>query len=207
MASFLPVAFADYPEEGNMIGRLVVGYGELETLLAFCVGATLGNDDQALRLIFRVHGEEQRIEIADAIARPYLEAKGLADFWNDSLGAIRHCKAIRNQFAHSQWVTDDKGLMFGDWGKGSQKRKGEVTAQFKPIHTDVLLQQLTWFSHTGLLLQHVQKLYEWAGESASQKPKGPKRVPRPPLSNWTGSNSNPTTDSEHREIPEECLPE
>jgi hypothetical protein len=62
MARALFYLFDKFPDDARRIGSLVVGYGEIEFELALVVGAVLKDDDQAIRVLFRTHGEEQRIE-------------------------------------------------------------------------------------------------------------------------------------------------
>src|SRR4051794_31432912 len=80
-------AFQLCPEEGAIIGRLLAGYGELEVDLALCVAATLDDDvDTAFRIMFRLRGESQRIEIADAFIQQHYSA-GLRSEYGEALGA------------------------------------------------------------------------------------------------------------------------
>jgi len=80
--NILPV-FRTFPEEGQIIGRLVVGYGVLEFYLICCLGPALGSDDRALRALFRVRSESTRIDVADALMRPPYKEIGLQDKYNE----------------------------------------------------------------------------------------------------------------------------
>jgi hypothetical protein len=51
-----------------IISRILGGYGELEFLLAVCLGNVLGDTKKALRVFFRTRGETARIATADALA-------------------------------------------------------------------------------------------------------------------------------------------
>lgn len=181
--------FEQYPEEGRLVGWLVVAFGEIEHGLAFCIGDALGDDDQAGRIMFRLKGEESRIEVADAIIRPVYEKLKIADAYNETLGAVRHCKTIRNQYAHSTWLPGSDGLMFGAFEKGAKTRTGELKGTFTSISKDVLRQQLTYFTFTDYMLTYLPELRRWAAAGrSSPPPEAPARVPRPPL------NSLPETD-------------
>jgi hypothetical protein len=184
MARALFYLFDKFPDDARRIGSLV-GYGEIEFELALVVGAVLKDDDQAIRVLFRTHGEEQRIEIADALSRGAYEVAGLADCFNEAIGAINWCKKIRNQYAHSHWMDDDDGFMqFASMDAAADKRAGEVAISFSPILSDVLEMQVTWFEYTANLLRHLSRLYEWkAGGSSTPRPKAPQRVSKPPLNN------------------------
>lgn len=174
--------FDEFPEEGRLVGRLVVAYGELEHGLAFCIGDVLGDDDQAGRILHRVRGEKSRIEVADAIIRPTYEKLNIQDAYNETLGAVRHCRAIRNQYAHSTWVKHKNDLYFGDFENGAQKRLGELKGSFAPISLSVLRGQLEYFTYTDYSLTNLPDLRRWAAAGRpNPRPEDFPKAPRPPL--------------------------
>ena len=65
MTETIMPCFDRFPEEGNMIGRLLAGYGELELELCRCVAVINGDLDAAIRAILRERGEQKRIGKAD----------------------------------------------------------------------------------------------------------------------------------------------
>lgn len=176
--------FDRFPKQASAIGRLVVGYGELEAGMVFCVSDVLGDSDQAVRIMFRANGENTRIELCDAIVRPTYQSLGIIDVWGETQGALRHCKKIRNQYAHSHWLEIEGDLKFGDFERAVETRAGAVSTKFSPIDMDVLTMQLDFFTYTDYLLMYLPELRKWkAGESSNPEPEAPKRAPRPPLSN------------------------
>lgn len=70
----MPGAFAQFPEEGAIVGRLIVGYGQLEWDLCLLVGAALNDWETAVKAMFRSRGESQRLSLADALARQRVPA-------------------------------------------------------------------------------------------------------------------------------------
>jgi hypothetical protein len=142
MADILLHDFERFPEEAAIIGRIIAGYGELEYWWAKCLGRTLNDDDSALRMVFRQR-DAKRIETADALMRPAYQKAGLGDKYNEMLGAIRHCRTIRNQYAHSHWISyHEAGLFFGSFEHDANKKGdgGPFTIPFR--HVDVPLLQL-----------------------------------------------------------------
>lgn len=191
--------FDPFPEEAAVIGRLVVGYGELEYLLALLVSAAIGDEERAVRAIFRCKGETARIDVADALARPIYEAAGLGGAYTEALGAVRLCKTIRNQYAHSHWVADEGMLKFADIGDAAHKSEPRLTFVFKAIGNVVLNQQARWFDYTHHLLAHLaQTLARKMGQSSSPPVEAPPRVPRPRLNSSAEKSDSPNRGSAAR---------
>ena len=89
--------------EGNAIGRMLAGYGELELEMTLCVAAAIKDLDGALRKMFCTRGEDRRIKVARSnLKLPAASAK-LEAVTERILGDMEWCKAIRNQYAHCQW--------------------------------------------------------------------------------------------------------
>src|SRR5258707_682232 len=115
---FMP-AFVDFTEEGTIIGRMLLGYGELEFELLSCAAEVVGRD-VALKVLFRARGEKQRIEIGDAIVRPQFKGTQLETHYAETIGALHWCRTIRNQYAHSHWLHWEKeGLFFTSLDKAA----------------------------------------------------------------------------------------
>lgn len=173
---------------------LIVSYGELEYQLSLLVGSVLGDNNQGIRLLFRVKGEDTRIELTDAIVRPKLSQSGLSDIFNDTIGAIRLCKTIRNQFAHSHWFSDDDGLSYYDLDAASKVREGDISLFLKPISADVLKLQANWFLYTSELINYLTARHDQVeGRLSNPLPRVPERVPRPPLNNLRPKQSDQNT--------------
>jgi hypothetical protein len=126
-------AFRRHPKSAAVIGRLVVGYGEIEFLLAWTAGAALASQNaipiglskpehrqqyehEALTLFFKERGGKERIRKAGRIISPTASIVGLHKELCDALLIVRRCYSIRNMFAHCQF--DDnyrkRGLFFVD---------------------------------------------------------------------------------------------
>ena len=64
MSTIMP-GFDRFPKEGDLIGRLLAGYGELELEMCACLAATTDDLGGAIKKLFGVRGERKRIQQAD----------------------------------------------------------------------------------------------------------------------------------------------
>lgn len=152
MSTLLP-AFERYPEEGRILGELVVGYGELELSFAHMVAFIAGDHDVTFKALYRARGEEQRINIGDALARPRLTAGPYRDHYDRTVSAMRHCTKIRNLFAHCQIGDDAAGLWFVALEENAKK------------HAIYDLGDLTQYTITLPMLQGYAKFFEFTKKS------------------------------------------
>lgn len=107
--SALP-CFKRFPGEAAIIGRLLAGYGELEFELAQLLGVVMGDVIRAMRVMYRVKTEGNRLDVADAMIFPALPNDELRGQYANAYGAMVHCKSIRNGYAHSHWSANDHNL-------------------------------------------------------------------------------------------------
>jgi hypothetical protein len=103
--------FKKFPEEADLIGRMVMGYGEMEFHLAWCVTHVIDDEDTAFKVIFRAPGEVARILAADALARLKISDQRLRTLFEQAIAGLHHCRKIRNQYAHCHWL--DEGTQIG----------------------------------------------------------------------------------------------
>jgi hypothetical protein len=94
------------------------------------------------------------------LAQPKLAPhKSLAGNYTYAVGCARHCRAIRNQYAHCQWGDDaTAGLFFTNLNDAAAKPSGFA---FEWFHVDVPLleEQEAFFVHTRRCLWHVESEY------------------------------------------------
>ena len=160
MADPILPAFWRYAKEGEIIGRLLAGYAELEFELGLCLGLVLGDRDAGLRVMFRERGEERRIRKADKQMRPAYESAGLLEAYSAAIDDFGWCKRTRNRYAHCHWYdTREEGLCFldlEDWAKG------ETSLEFKKYRLNVPLleQQEAYFRYVQMALWHLFEKFE-----------------------------------------------
>lgn len=112
MASSIIPAFDRHPAEAALIGMLMAGYGELEFMLAWLVRWIIDDEDKAFRFLYRSRGESQRIMVAEALIAAPLRGHRYQPDMDGVISDLRHCLAIRNQYAHANWADAPAGLTF-----------------------------------------------------------------------------------------------
>lgn len=185
MSNIMP-AFDKFPREGAIVGRLLVGYGELELGLCFCVAAARDDFNMVFKAMFRPRGESQRILIADAMGRGPLHQAGVAQPFEEAISAMKLCLKIRNQFAHCYW-TDDFGRQLGfveleDTADKNRTINDVYHIKASDITLAVLEAQEAYFVYTRDLLAHLtSRVKQGARKSPGSVFPAPKTVSRPPL--------------------------
>jgi hypothetical protein len=136
-----------YEKEQQTVGRLLMAYGEFEVEVARLMGYAFGGDeDTAARVFFRVNGEAARLDVADAILRPFFNKLNLAGQWSNALGAMRYCKNVRNQYAHCSWFANEGGpLSFTNMDKDADSPDGILKSHLYPTDLGLLRKQEEYF--------------------------------------------------------------
>jgi hypothetical protein len=203
-------AFQDYPAEAAIIGRLLAGYGDLEFTLLTCVVAVSRDVNTSIRTLFRVRGEKQRIQIADAIIRHAYKKAGLYEPYCEGIGAMEFCRQIRNQYAHCHWISYKKqqtGLFFTDLEDVAKQNSDDPTVQELHVDVPLLDSQEAYFSYTMSCLVFLNLEYKrLTGQSPTHTLSMPKKRPRPKLHNPPEEHPPPTL-KEVRETPPESQEE
>lgn len=110
MAFILPV-FEKFQAEGESIGRLIIGYDELEIALCRCVAEAVNDLDMVVKKLFGKRlGEKQRIKKAVSIGQCSYQALGLQELFNEIICEMHHCRLIRNQFSHCAFYEDPDNM-------------------------------------------------------------------------------------------------
>lgn len=177
----MPV-FDAYPQEGEIVGRLLAGYSELEIGLMHCVMELRSEFDAPFKAMYRNRGEKQRIDIADALARhDFLTLNAnLGNQFAIAISGLHHCRKIRNQFAHCQWYGTDLGHVtftyLEEEAKVNAKVKDFKSLTIKRINLPLLQAQKFYF-------EYVQDLLLWIVHETqflrSKIPKNPWPCPTP----------------------------
>ena len=165
-----------------------MAYGEFEFTIAQLLGYAIpGGDDTAARLLYRVNGEAARLDVADALLRPFFETTlRIAGAWTNTLGALRYCKNVRNQYAHCHWhnpATIPLGLCFLNMDHDADSPEGTLNVHFYPTDLLLLQKQHEYFEYTLDWLFYLQcACWAHVGKN-SRNPRVPKSIPQPPLHN------------------------
>lgn len=176
--------FDRHPEEGTIIGRILVSFGEIEVTLAVVVGNVgLLNLEKGLRAIYKVRGTSSRLELADALLRTKFTEAGLESDYLGNKAAIAYCKTIRNQFSHCIWADDASGLYFTDL-QSAADRVDMLRFNWRHVDVALLTRQLEYFDNTLACIISLES--RWlisAGERPSYDAPMPKALEMPPLHN------------------------
>jgi hypothetical protein len=181
--------FNRFPKEGDIIGRLLAGYGELELEMSACVAAVTNDLDSAIKALFGVRGEQRRIKTADSMMKASYVSAGLGSKYKRTIANMDWCRTVRNQYAHCSWYdTTAEGLCFVDLERTAKlKRKiASVTAHRHPVDAALLKRQETYFKYVQKCFWHLAEAYRIVHGKAS---KGgplhawPARLTRPPKHN------------------------
>lgn len=179
----LLIELKGFEREQELIGRMIMAYGELEFEVAHLMdyAVTFGKDTGP-RILFRVNGEAARLDVADAILRPFFETMNLDGQWGNTLGALRYCKNIRNQYAHCNWKADPaKPLYFMNLDRDANSPDGPLTLQLYPTDLALIQKQHEYFEHTLDWLFYLNCQSRKLLRIEAPEPVAPKFVSKPPL--------------------------
>src|SRR5437879_2536793 len=93
-------SFDHFPTEALAIGKMVASFGEIELLFGLVASTALGNQNLALRAMYRGRSTGGRIDLADVLMRDAMIKANLKPLYDETLSSVRHCLKIRNQYAH-----------------------------------------------------------------------------------------------------------
>jgi hypothetical protein len=183
--------FSKFSAEGDIIGRLLAGYSNIEVSLFHAVHVATGDFDAALKKMFGIRSERKRIDAAEQLGLPEYQRLNLAADFREALTVMRHCLNIRNQYAHWIWWDDYSGqLAFANVEDLAKPKTGKVTdlSTLNAHHVDAALlkAQEAYFVYADDLLLWVNyegRFTEGKLGNAWQNPMGskPSSLPRPNL--------------------------
>lgn len=185
MVESLLIQFDYHSEERRLIGKIILAYGELEIAVMQLLTTTLrGDTNTAVRTLYRLRSESNRLEVADALVSPQLAQHKLAGAWDEAYAAMKCCKSIRNNYAHGQWLSDRGQLRFGDLDKAALTKGPNCAITMRPLSLAILKKQWAYFQYAHHQLAWID--YRYATLTAQPRvfpgkvPK-PKKVPPPKL--------------------------
>lgn len=158
-------AFLRRKKSAATVGRIVAGYGDLELLLAICVGIVLAGkrhprpshgvgqhrihyEKIGLQLLYRTTGAEQRVTKARQVCKTAFANAGLKDEFQETFGAMNRCRVYRNLFSHCLWGQSKKRGVFFVILEEHAKQPGLLTYQFRHATQKALEEIETYFWYT-----------------------------------------------------------
>ncbi|HEY5237707.1 MAG TPA: hypothetical protein VIJ62_04940 [Rhizomicrobium sp.] len=181
--------FDRHPMEGLTAGRIVISYGEIELRVAMCLGSVIGDQEMAMRTLFRLLGESARINVADALMVKAFERESLKAEYADAIGATRFCLKLRNQFAHCHWADDprtEKGVYFATLQE-SADNKEQFNYWFVHIDDPLLDEQWSYMQYAAECLDYINAEYLYRTKKTeahaflSPAKRTPPRLHNPPM--------------------------
>jgi hypothetical protein len=152
-----------FRREGEIIGQLIVGYGEIELELCRCIAA--GNDDlnRTFRSMFGQRSEGKRIEFANTEgvqSYTMLRNQEIMGAFNEAIKATRFCLQIRNRYAHWLFYNDDTHGMLAVVNVEKLAKSTEVIndllgVEVKHLTENILQSQQTYFIYTRACIEYV----------------------------------------------------
>lgn len=191
MASSLLLQFKNHGRKLDLIGRIILAYGELEIGLMDLLKATLNGDTKtAVSTLYRLKSESNRLEIADALVTPRLAEHKLDGAWNEAYAAMKCCKDIRNVYAHGQWLDDKGHLRVGDLEIPAIHKGPECSIKLRAVTTFELKEQLAYFQYAHHQMAWISDKYRLTtGQPRliEQKIPKPKKVHPPKFGSQKGA--------------------
>lgn len=148
--------FTQYPKEGEIVGKILAGYSDLEIGLMICVMTVRKDFDAVFKTMYRIRGETSRIDVADALGRNHFHEIKLGTPFEMAVGSARHCLQIRNQYAHCAWYGDGSGyIKFSALEEMANKHERFTSFETIPLrraNLALLEEQHAYFDYLDLLL-------------------------------------------------------
>lgn len=152
-------AFHRYPAEAAIIGRLVVGFGELEYAIADLVGVITQDKMVSLKVIYTLRVTSARIDIAEIVLKRAYEQARAVEAFTETFAAVRHCLKIRNMYAHCNWGDDatggrDGGLFYTNLQAAIDQPDG-YPLPWRHVDVPLLELQENYFTYALELIRHL----------------------------------------------------
>lgn len=170
-------AFINFPEEELYLGRIVIGYGELEILLIHLSGVAINQKWPVLDACHSVRTETGKIDIAVALAKDAMRAQGLGDEFDLSVKYLRHCLTIRNNYAHAHWGEFQGTLKFMKADRAFERPLKPV--EWRELPLDLIKQQEAFFENTRKWLLYLLLVLEARAENRIPYLNKPKEMQLP----------------------------
>jgi hypothetical protein len=179
------ISLRNLPDHAAIIGGILLGYTDLEFFMLDLVAQAIAGDDDfstAARILYRLRGAHDRLNVADAIVRPFMEEIKLEGPYCQWLGAMRRCRVIRNQYAHCTWKAAEGRAWFADLEKAAQGVEGEAGLRFVPLDLPLLEEQFEFFRYTAQVIFYLMDETKFRRDRRRRhKSRLPKSLPVPNL--------------------------
>jgi hypothetical protein len=182
MATFYFAQLDKFPKQLNLIGRLLLAYGELEVSLCHVIAGCY-DTNIAIKSLFRPRGETQRIQIADGLARALFAAVKLDTVFSETIADMQYALSIRNLYAHCYWHSEKGSLVYSNFEQAAQANSNAAAFEMNLYHVplSLLKDQEAFFTYVREALTYLRDEYDQRmGKLVDDASPKPKRVQRPP---------------------------
>jgi hypothetical protein len=181
----LQPSFLAFKAEASVIGRLLAGYGELEYALAYCLANTIGNLDAALRTLFVIRGEAARLDVANSLMHDDYHSRGMGPKYDSAISDIRHCRKIRNTFAHCHWSSHDSaGLFYVNLEDAARDSQNGFKQQWLHVDMPLMMRMIECYETTQTRLWWLDSQHQVLTGREDKNPwQWPSKQNRPPMHN------------------------
>jgi hypothetical protein len=182
-----------FPRLMEIVGRLLVEYGDLEIDLMNCVQVARGYDmNNTLKSMFRARGESRRLTIAADLGRDAYVNLGLGAEFETAIDNFDYCRQIRNKYSHSYWHDPDMGkalcyVSLEELADDDKPVNDLTNLIFYYLDEPLLLKQEAYFQYVRDLIRYIN--YEGqtrSGKMHSNRYALPKEAEKPPFFTHTG---------------------
>lgn len=148
-------ALQEFPEHAAIIADMLLSFANLEMFTVDLVGRAFDRKRegiyQAARVLYRLKGAYDRLQVADAILRPFANEHKLAGPYSQWIGAMRWCRSVRNQYAHAAWDVEEGRLCLMNMEDAAKSPEGSVVMYYSPIDLPLLKEQQAYFDYAFTL--------------------------------------------------------
>jgi hypothetical protein len=152
----LLIPFHDFPDELALVGKMVVAYGDLEFSVLSILGSVLDDPDMAVRTLYRLRSETNRVMVFEALSSKSFHDLGLGDELQTAMAALETCKKIRNQYAHCHWDADSGQLYFVNLEDAAKSKVGDALVKRRLTNRELLEEQVAFFQYTQTYLTFLE---------------------------------------------------
>lgn len=142
-------AFLRRPEEGALVGRIVVQFGELEVAFCHHTASALDAFTPLMKALYSLKSTSSRIDFLDGLIRGLYIQFELGKEYDTSISMLRYCLRIRNLYAHCNWgsdVGDYPGMFYADFQDSA--KTDDFRSDWRHVDTVLLQKQEDYFAET-----------------------------------------------------------
>jgi hypothetical protein len=179
--------FHRFVAEGQAVGRLLLGYPNLEIDLMNCVQMACGGHLNAvLKPMYLARGESKRINKAESLGQSHFAQYHLTLQFRHAISVMRRCLQIRNQYAHWVLWDDNSGkLAFANLESLAKlKRPVNDLVKLRTFHVNaaLLVEQEAYYIYFDRYISWLNfEIQTRAGRMRSNILPKPRRIKRPRL--------------------------